>query len=181
MVEVEELPSYFGDLPPRRPEGEAAPRRPPRPPPSPSPPPPLPAEPLFLLRTAGIRPTFVRALMLPFASSVAALERWREEAGGAALAVGPGRLLIPPPGPAAAPAFAAAAAPAYVVRMHVRRVPIHAGVSMRLELFPWIDPYGTKISLRPGGGARAGRGYFRAGHAVLDAVVAGLDRYAAAL
>ena len=32
MVEVEELPSYFGDLPPRRPEGEAAPPRPPPPP-----------------------------------------------------------------------------------------------------------------------------------------------------
>ena len=49
---------------------------------------------------------------------------------------------------------------------------------MELDLFPWFETFGTKLSLHPRRAVRPSRRYFKAGHAVLDGVIAELARYA---
>ena len=113
--------------------------------------------------------TFLRAVGLGFAPCLAALHQWRQSAGGRGdVELGRGQLVIPPdlgrqPGRCSIP-----------VRLR-QGAPWSLAVPMELELIPWPEVFATTwLALCPRRRVHLSGRYFRAGHALLDELTAGL-------
>jgi hypothetical protein len=158
--DLDELPSYFGELdrPPR--ERRSRPPRAPRPEPGIA----APAPPSRSNPARWVDRQFIRVVDVPLATSVASLERLTPSRGWRRARRGGARFEVRSRGDAGG-------GPVVVgVELHRR---FARTLSMELELGPWLLA-GTRIDLRPRHPVRATRRYFRVGHAFLDQVVTGL-------
>jgi hypothetical protein len=114
--------------------------------------------------------TFLRAVGLQHARCVAALCKW---GSSGVVELGRSRLVVPGDlaqqrGPCSVPA-----------RLH-RGAPWSLALPMELELIPWSHIFPTTwLALCPRRGVYLSRRYFRAGHALLDQLTAGLLLHAA--
>ena len=143
------------------PDRPPPPRRPPTPPPLARAGPATPSRPRRLPPPPETDVAFRRWLFAPFEACLARLELWA--------AAGPAS---PPPG----------RSQVLLEGLHTgepdrRRLPVllHQGrrrppLLMELTLDRSAVPFGTQLTLRPVGEVRAGRRYFREGHAVLNCV-----------
>jgi hypothetical protein len=134
---------------------------------------PFPHRPLGPYRPYWRESTFLRAVGLGFAPCVAAWHDWALQAGRRGVVeLGRGQLVIPPdlgrhPGRCAIP-----------TRLR-RGAPWSPAVPMELELVPWPEVFATTwLALCPRRRMHLNGRYFRAGHALLDQVTAGLVLYA---
>jgi hypothetical protein len=114
--------------------------------------------------------TFRRAVDVPFSCSQEALLDWWRSAGhDGILEVGHCRLTGPtrpdPPGPA------------FHMEARIGRGLPWLWVTADMELFPWLGSFGTQLTLCPRRTVHPGRHYFATGHALLDVVVAVLQRH----
>lgn len=130
---------------------------------------PFPARPRGPYRPYRRESTFLRAVGLGLAPCLAALSDWGQRAGERGVVeLGRGQLVIPSdlgrqPGGCSMPA-----------RLH-RGAPWSLAVPMELELVPWPEVFATTwLALCPRRRVHLSMRYFRAGHALLDQVTAGL-------
>ncbi len=130
---------------------------------------PFPARPGVPYRPYRRESTFLRAVGLGLAPCLAALDDWGHRAGERGVVeLGRGQLVIPPglgwqPGGCSMPA-----------RLR-RGARWSLAVPMELELVPWPKVFATTwLALCPRRRVHLSRSYFRAGHALLDQVTAGL-------
>jgi hypothetical protein len=134
---------------------------------------PFPDRPLAPFRSYWRESTFLRAVGLGFASCVAAWHDWARVAGKRGVVeLRRGQLVIPSdlgtnPGRCSIPARLRSGAPWSVA------------VPMELELIPWPEVFATTwLALCPRRRVHLSGRYFRAGHALLDQVTAGLVLHA---
>lgn len=114
--------------------------------------------------------TFRRAVEVPFSrSQEALLEWWRSAGHEGVLDVGHCRLTGPtrPDRPG----------PVFHMEARIGRGLPCLTVTADMELFPWLGSFGTQLTLCPRRTVHPGRHYFATGHALLDVVVAVLQRH----
>lgn len=153
----------------------------------------LPGPSLGPYRPSWRESTFLRAVGLGLDSCLAALGEWGQRSGQRGVVdLRHGRLVISPdvarggdPGRCSIPVRLRRGAQWLVGAARLQGVPASAampwplGVPMELELVPWPEIFATTwLVLIARRRVRLSRRYFRAGHALLDELTAGLLRHA---